>query len=54
MWYLMATEKGGVLFPEDEDPLSGTTVTEALDFQTPSFTDFQSVLTNSAVFAHNW
>jgi len=33
--YLMATEKGGVLFPEDEDPLTGTTVAEVLDSKHP-------------------
>jgi len=27
----MATEKGGVLFPEDEDPCTGNTVAEVLD-----------------------
>jgi len=36
MWYLMATEKGGVLFPEEKDPLTRTTVTEGLDSKYPS------------------
>jgi len=35
-YLLMATEKGGVLFPEDEDPLTGTTaVAEVLDSKHP-------------------
>ncbi len=35
VWYLVATEKGGVLFPEDEDPLTGTTVAKVLDSKHP-------------------
>jgi len=34
-YLLMATEKGGVLFPEDVDPLTGTTVAEVLDSKHP-------------------
>jgi len=35
VWYLMTTEKGGVLFPEDEDPLTGNTVAKVLDSKHP-------------------
>jgi len=31
----MATKKSGVLFPEDKDPLTGTTVAEVLDSKHP-------------------
>ncbi len=33
--YLMATEKGGVLFPEDVDPVTGQTVAEVLASKHP-------------------
>jgi len=33
--YLMATEKGGVLFPEDVDPITGQTVAEVLASKHP-------------------
>jgi len=45
VWYLMATEKSGVLFPEDVDHLTALTVVEVLGSkhpppQTPSPTSF--------------
>jgi len=35
VWYLMAMEKGGVLFPEDVDPLTGLPVVEVLASKHP-------------------